>query len=55
LTEHGERVVDFQQPGRYDELVLEVAPLWRSQTIRVRIATGVAIQDDLDRLANYGL
>jgi hypothetical protein len=51
LTENGERVIEFNRPAAYDELVLEVAPLWRRQRIRVRIATRIATQDDLIRLS----
>lgn len=51
LTEAGSRVVDFQAPAAYDELVLESRPLWRSRRVRVRVADRPVDQADVDRLA----
>jgi hypothetical protein len=50
LTETGASVVEYQHPAPYDELVLELTPLWRSRTVRVRIATQPVSQSDIDRL-----
>lgn len=51
LTESGSRVVDFQAPTSYDELVLETRPLWRPRRVRVRIADRPVDRDSVDRLA----
>jgi hypothetical protein len=51
LTESGSRVVEFQAPAAYDELVLETRPLWRPRRVRVRIADQPVDQGDVDRLA----
>jgi hypothetical protein len=51
LTETGARVVEYQRPASYDELVLELTPLWRPRRLRVRIATRPVTQSDVDRLA----
>lgn len=51
LTESGSRVVDFQAPAGYDELVLETRPLWRPRRVRVRIADRPVDQASVDRLA----
>lgn len=52
LTESGARVVEFNDPAAYDELVLEVLPLWRPRRVRVRIAARVIKQSDIARLAD---
>jgi hypothetical protein len=51
LTANGEHVREFNSPAAYDELVVQVTPLWRTRTVRVRIATRPVNQGDLDRLA----
>lgn len=51
LTETGSRVVEYNRPAAYDELVLEAMPLWRSRRVRVRIAARLVEQSDVDRLA----
>jgi hypothetical protein len=51
LTETGARIVEYQRPAAYDELVLELTPLWRPRRVRVRIATRPVGQPDVDRLA----
>jgi hypothetical protein len=51
LTETGAQVSEVSSPAGYDEFVLEATPLWRSRTIRVRIAVNEATQDDVDRLS----
>lgn len=51
LTEAGARVVEFQGPAAYDELVLQTTPLWRARTVRVRIAARAVTQRDVERLA----
>jgi hypothetical protein len=40
LTETGARVVEYQHPAPYDELVLELTPLWRPRSVRVRMRLG---------------
>src|SRR5438094_10113240 len=51
VTERGERIVEVQSPAAYDELLLEIVPLWQSRTARVRVATRLVEQGDLDQLA----
>jgi hypothetical protein len=51
LTETGSRVVEYHNPAAYDELLLEVLPLWRQRRVRVRIAARAVEQNDVDRLA----
>ena len=51
LTETGSRVVEYNHPAVYDELLLETVPLWRPRRVRVRIAARVVEQTDVDRLA----
>jgi hypothetical protein len=51
LTEGGARVVEVHRPAGYDELVLQVTPLWHPRRVRVRIATRRVEQADIDRLA----
>ncbi|WP_238963565.1 restriction endonuclease FokI C-terminal domain-containing protein [Mycobacterium paraintracellulare] len=51
MTETGSRVIDFQQSGSYDEIVVESKPLWRRRTVRARIATAKVSQEHVDQLA----
>lgn len=51
LTESGGTISEYQAPVAYDELVIEVTPLWVRRTVRVRISTRVAGQSDIDQLA----
>jgi hypothetical protein len=51
LTETGSRIVEYHDPAAYDELVLEVLPLWRQRRVRVRIAARLVEQNDIDRIA----
>jgi hypothetical protein len=50
LDDAGPRVVDFQNPAAYDELILEVDVLWQGRRVRLRIADRVITQEDVDRL-----
>jgi hypothetical protein len=51
FTEMGARVIEFNSPAGYDELVLETPLLWRARHVRVRIATRPVVQRDVERLA----
>ena len=50
LTESGAQLAEYNAPAAYDELVVEIAPLWAKESIRVRIATRLVSQSDVDRL-----